>query len=239
MDSRSLPPLRSLPRFFIDGLDPEVDDIEIPEHDLNKLRKVLRLGTGDFFGALPNDGTLWVCELRGRSAVVRSRHPLDTEPKRFVRLAQALPKADKLEEIVRMATEIGVSEFILFSADRSVVKWTPDKLADRMRRLSTIAREAAELSYRARVPVIRHAPSLGAVLEEFPEACVLSELASVEKPAILDSDDEVTLVIGPEGGWAPREVTAIAHRSMTFGPRVLRTETSAVAAATLALLVAK
>lgn len=228
-------PLRSLPRVFVDGADFEAGPIDLPKEEVEKLRKVLRLAEGDQIAVLPNDGTLFRCEFRARHAIPLSVERPDTEPSLKLTVAQALPKADKLDTIVRQGTEIGVSRFVLFPAERSVVRWDAAKTADRVRRLQAIARESAEQCFRCLLPSIDTLADLGAVLKAYPSAVVLSEVENVPKP-LSRAGDEMTIVVGPEGGWAPRELALIGDRGVTLGPRVLRVDTATAAAAALLLL---
>ncbi len=227
-------PLRSLPRSFVDGATPE-GPIELPQEELDKLRKVLRLQSGAEIAVLPGDGSLIRCRLEGRLAMpLLVEHP-DTEPRHRLTLAQTLPKPDKLDAVVRMGTEIGVAEFVVFPSERSLAKWDGPKVQDRLRRLRTIAREAAEQCFRTRVPAVRWMPSLQALLEALPDAVVLSEVEGVGRH-LASLEPPPALVIGPEGGWSPREVTLIGERAATMGPRVLRVDTAAAVAAAIVLL---
>jgi 16S rRNA (uracil1498-N3)-methyltransferase len=225
--------LRALPRIFIPGADMSTP-FEIPKAEFDKLHNVLRLRSGDMVGIMPNDGTFWVCELESRIAHPQSRHDLDTEPELWVTLAQALPKGDKLDGVIRACTEVGVSKFIVFPSDRSIVRWEEKKLDDKMRRLDALAKEAAETSFRMRIPRIEYRASLEQVMNE-EGLTVLSEMES-ETVKLTRTGHRMTLVVGPEGGWSPREVTRIAGKAATLGPRVLRTEHAGVAAASLLLL---
>src|SRR5688572_9765859 len=115
-------PLRSLPRIFLPGAD-AAEPIDLPKEEQEKLHKVLRLPQGAHIAILPNDGSLIRCEYRARQAIpIEVVHP-DTEPKLKLTVAQAFPKGDRLDTVVRMCTEIGVSGFILFPSERSVVRW--------------------------------------------------------------------------------------------------------------------
>lgn len=234
MGRGDIPPLRSLPRVFLPDIDLEAESFELPREEVEKLRKVLRLGEGDPMAVLPNDGTLIRCEFRARRAwPVSVEHP-NSEPNRRIVLAQAFPKGDRLDTVIRMGTELGVAEFALFPAERSVVRWDQSKLADKRRRIDAIVRESAEQSFRSRLPEVGFLGSLGEVLEKWPNAQVLSEVETVT--AKLERSDEMTLVVGPEGGWAPRELEAIGGRGVSLGPLVLRTDTAGIAAVAAALL---
>lgn len=238
MDRGNVPPLRSLPRVFLDGLDPSAAEFDLPKSELKKLRDVLRLKAGAEIAVLPGDGTLWRCSLGETTATRHSVEILVSESRLRVTLAQAMPRAEKLEEVIRMGTEIGVSSFLIFDSDRTQVHWDERKKVDRLVRLQTIARESAEQSFRAVLPTVAFVAGLNSVLGD--QSIVLSEVERVEDTlsARLDTikGDEVTLVIGPEGGWSPREVEMIGTKAATLGPRVLRVDTAAAAACSLALL---
>lgn len=234
MDRGNVPPLRSLPRVFLPGLEPETPTIELPEEELKKLTKVLRMSSGDQLAVLPGDGRLLRCELRGREAVILETIRPETEARTRLTLCQALPRAEKLEEVVRMGTEMGVSKFVMFPSDRSVVKWDASKLQEKLRRLASIAREAAEVAFRTRLPELSTCGSLKEALAAMPDALVLSEVEGIQRK--MTRSDTIVLVIGPEGGWSPREVELIGDRAITLGPRVLRVDTAAAAACALALL---
>ncbi|MEA2554588.1 MAG: rRNA (uracil1498-N3)-methyltransferase [Fimbriimonadaceae bacterium] len=219
---------------FVPGADP-AGPIDLPSEEVDKLRKVLRLSPGAIIGVLPNDGSIIRCEFQNRVAVPIDVHRPEVEAKLQLTIAQALPKGEKLDEIVRACTEIGVAHFTLFPSERTVVKWDDKKVADRLRRLQIIAREASELSFRTRIPTFAWAKGLKEVLEGEPEAVVLSEVEGVSR-GLERSSERMTVVVGPEGGWAPREVAMIADRGVTLGPRVLRVDHAAPAAAAILLL---
>lgn len=234
MGGRELPPLRSLPRVFLPGVDAS-GPIELPSDEVDKLRKVLRLSPGAIIGVLPNDGSIIRCEFQNRSAVPIDTHRPDVESSLELTVAQALPKGEKIDEIVRACTEIGVAHFVLFPSERTVVRWDEKKTADRLRRLQTIAREAAELSFRVRLPSFSVAAGLADVLKAAPEAVVLSEVEGLGRK-LQPSGKKMTIVVGPEGGWAPKELELIGVRGVSLGPRVLRVDHAAAAAAAILLL---
>lgn len=227
-------PLRALPRVFIPGAIAE-DLIELPSNEVDKLRKVLRLSAGAQIAVLPNDGSMIRCEFTGRDAKPLETEWPNVEADLQLVIAQALPKGDKLDEIVRACTEIGVAKFILFPSERTVVQWDAKKVTDRLNRLATIAREAAEVSFRTKLPAIEYLPSLQEVFNQAPNPTVLSEVED-ESKVLHRSGDLMTIVVGPEGGWSPKEVKLIGDRGVTLGPRVLRVDHAGPAAAAILLL---
>ncbi len=226
-------PLRALPRVFVPGTS-STDLIELPQSEVDKLRKVLRLTAGAQIAVLPNDGSVIRCEFTGRDAKPIEVEWPDVEPELKLTVAQSLPKGDKLDEIVRACSEIGVVHFILFPSERTIVQWDEKKVQSRLQRLAIIAREAAEVSFRAKMPTVEHMTSLGAVLKAKPDAVVLSE--SDQEFKRLNPSPEMTIVVGPEGGWSKRELELIGDRGVTLGPRVLRVDHAGPAAAAILLL---
>ena len=226
--------LRALPRVFIPEASAD-GPIEIPKDELNKLRKVLRLSPGAEIAILPNDGTLIQCRLEATHATPIAVFAPQTEPEFKITLAQALPKGDKMDEIVRACTEIGVSHFLLFPSDRTVVKWDEKKTLDRVARLQAIAREAAEVCFRTHIPTFEVAANLKDVLKRNPNAVVLSEVEGIHS-GLQKQGNSMTIVVGPEGGWSKPELKLIGERGVTLGPRVLRVDHAGPASAALLLL---
>ena len=109
------------------------------------------------------------------------------------------------------------------------VKWDEKKVEDKMRRIQALARESAELAFRMRIPTVEFRSNLDEVLTKESGIVALSEQESVTA-TIKAEEGNVCLVVGPEGGWAPREVESMKPYAVTLGPRVLRTEHAGFAA---------
>lgn len=234
MGSRDLPPLRSFPRAFVPGISDRDETISLPPEELKKFRNVLRLGTGDRVVLLPDDGRALLCRLEGNVVIAEETFYPETDSNLKLTLALGIPKPDSLESSVRMATELGVHRFCLFTADRTVVKWDTAKWEKRLVRLEAIAREAAEVCFRTRLPKFEVFANLDDVLGSYPEAVVMSESDKVFW-RFAGFEREGVIVVGPEGGWSPKEVELIGERAVTLGPRVFRVDTAVAAACSLAL----
>ncbi|MCE9559210.1 MAG: 16S rRNA (uracil(1498)-N(3))-methyltransferase [Armatimonadetes bacterium] len=231
--------LRALPRFFLPGAELKLGPVDLPKDEFKKIYSVLRMKSGDQVAVLPNDNTIWRCELAEKQVVGIEQQNLKTESTLKLTFAQALPKGDKIEEIIRMGSEMGVAKFIIFASDRTVVKWDADRAQAKIARLLAISREACEVSCRGILPEIQIYRSLEDVLKDNQKSIVLSETESLPRwldHALSEHPREATLVVGPEGGWSPREVDLIGDRAVTLGPRVLRTDTAAISAIAIALL---
>ena len=227
-------PLRALPRVFVLGASAE-ELIELPSSEVDKLRKVLRLSAGAQIAVLPNDGTVIRAEFTGRDAKPLAVERPEVESELELTVLQALPKGDKLDEIVRACTELGAARFVLFPSERTVVQWDEKKVQGRIQRLETIAREAAEVSFRSRLPEIAYLASLNVALNAYPHSVVLSEVEGEHK-LLGRIGNRMAICVGPEGGWSRRELALIGDRGVTLGPRVLRVDHAAPAACAILLL---
>jgi len=124
-------------------------------------------------------------------------------------------------------TEAGAHAFVVFQAERSVGR------GEKLERWNTICREAAMLAGRLRVPEVSAASSAEAAIgaEEFP---VLLSRGSPQRLADVTSPRDLTLFVGPEGGWTDRELE-LAETTASLGPRNLRAETAALVGLAIAL----
>jgi 16S rRNA (uracil1498-N3)-methyltransferase len=143
-------------------------------------------------------------------------------------LAQALAKGDRDELAVQAATELGVSGVIPWAAERSISRWEGAKAAKGRERWASIVREATKQSIRPRVPAVE-AMATTAALAKLPGLLVLEPTAPARLTEVPLDGDRFTLVVGPEGGIAPRELETLAAAGATLvrlGPEVLRTSTA-------------
>jgi 16S rRNA (uracil1498-N3)-methyltransferase len=167
---------------------------------------------------------------------VVARRSVATELPFRLTLAVPVLKADRSEEVVEAASQLGASRFVPFTSSRSIVR---ELSAAKRERWQKIAREAAETAHRGAVPRIDELVPWGALFVRLDGRIVVCwEEAS--GPSLLEAsrDGDVSLVVGPEGGLSKDEIdTARSHDAaiVSLGRRRLRAETAAIAAvATLA-----
>jgi 16S rRNA (uracil1498-N3)-methyltransferase len=186
-------------------------------------------------------GPEFVCEVSPPEVVAREG--------RRVTLIQAMPRGPRMETIVRMATEVGVEAIRPATSERSVTAPSRSRLGHRLGRLQRIAREACAQSGRARAPGIHRPEPLLDAAGRAPEGArriVFWEQSTRELNAALGiggegdlgPDEEVWMVVGPEGGLSGDEVArlgGIGYRDAGLGPAVMRVETAAVVAVALVL----
>lgn len=218
-------------RFFVAPEAMSGERFPLPVAIERQVRSVLRLGAGDRIVLLAGDGSEATCRLEGDTCVVEDRRPVAGEPRHRLTIIQALLKGDALEEVVQHATEIGVAAFRLVVTERCVAR---DISARKLDRLRAIAREAAEQSERGIVPSIAEPIPLSSAFE--PDAVLMYERQDGSRLGEMAPASSV--VIGPEGGFSDREVDAARAAGVALaglGPRILRSETVAVAAAAVIL----
>ncbi len=203
-----------------------------------RIRPGERIAVGDGRGTIVRGAV--VAAPAGVLAVEVDEVAHEPEPRPALWLAQALAKGDRDELAVQAATELGVAGVVPWAAERSVSRWEGAKVARGEERWRAIVREASKQSIRPRVPEV--APlATTAQLAGLP-GLVLVLVPGAEMPltaAAIDAE-RITLVVGPEGGIAPRELDRLTDAGavpVRLGAEVLRTSTAGPAA--LAVLAAR
>lgn len=207
--------------------------------------KVLRLRPGSPIRiSIKGDryqATLMLAEQPGLVCAKIDQSLPSTEARVRITLYQGVPKGDKLEQIVRQCTELGVHAIVPVLFKRCVAQLeNPEK---RLIRLNKIAREAAMQSGRSLIPQVSAPLSFPLFLQQLAlhqQTLVAYEQAGDKQlVSLYRGGDDIALVIGPEGGLTSEELTAMHADVITLGPRILRTETAGVAAIAMIRALAK
>lgn len=156
-----------------------------------------------------------------------------------ITVIQGLPRGEKIELVLQKGTELGVNEFAIFRADRSVPKLAGEKLQGRLERWNRIVSEAARQSERFDQPSVAWHPSAAAAAAGAANADLKLLLWERGVPTPLREILEgmprplrIAIAIGPEGGFESGEAEAFSFwgfTPVTLGERILRTETAALA----------
>jgi 16S rRNA (uracil1498-N3)-methyltransferase len=164
------------------------------------------------------------------------------EPQLHLTLYQCSLKQDKFEWVLQKGTELGVSRFAPVISERSIVR-PAAALLKKYARWEAIVREAAEQCGRARIPQIAPPLDWAAVVVAAQGLRLLPWEGAQTAPSLLatlqqslPSSDKISILIGPEGGISEQEAgLAAAHgwQLVSLGPRILRAETAAIAAAAI------
>ena len=231
--------------FYADAI-PAVGQIALVEGDegfhaatVRRIRPGERLVLSDGAGVLA-ECVVEAADKRRISARVLDRRTAP-HPVPQVTVVQAIPKSERSELAIELATEAGADDFLPWQAARCVARWDGDRAEKGLRRWRAVARSAARQSRRAYIPEVGGPVSTdalaGLVGERVADGGVvlvlhesaqrpLAELPVAQAPSIM-------LVVGPEGGVSDAEIadlTAVGAVTVRLGPTVLRTSTAAAVA---------
>jgi 16S rRNA (uracil1498-N3)-methyltransferase len=204
-----------------------VGDVAAPvlaDVDRHHLERVRRLRPGDDLTVTDGRGSWRWCRF-GPELEPSADTVLDQEPAPRITVAFALVKGERPELVVQKLTELGVDVIIPFVAERSVVRWDPDKADRNTGRLRRVALEASMQSRRTWLPEV-------AEIASFAGVSALPGAVRADIDGVVPALDRPTLLIGPEGGWSPHERAALPA-AVGLGPGVLRAETAAITGAAL------
>jgi 16S rRNA (uracil1498-N3)-methyltransferase len=215
-------------RFVVQDLGSEI--VRLSAEEAHHLVDVLRLREGAEVSLFDGKGGSFrgkVHRIAGREVELRLLGP---EPSResplSLTLAVSPPKGDRMSFLIEKLTELGAARVIPLETERG-------RAAKHLERWRRIAIEACKQSGRSRSPEVAAPRSFEEVLREDGRLMAAHPGAP---PLSAPGGGAIVALIGPEGGWSPKELAGFASRGVTLfglGPRTLRTETAAIVAATL------
>ena len=226
--------------------------VRIVGQDVNHIRQVLRMHTGDeLVVRTGQDMKEYRCAIAQMDeqcieAQILWTVELDTELPCRITLFQCLPKSDKMEWILQKGTELGISSFVPVDMQRCVVRYDAKKEIKKTERFRKIVESAAKQSGRGRIPEVKEPQSFLKTVEDVknydlflvPYEAGLDYSLKKTLNALPHMPKTIAILIGPEGGIDPGEVEALTGagaKIVGLGPRILRTETAGMAAATMLL----
>lgn len=216
-------------RIFVDAIAPEV---MVTGDEFHHSARVVRVRVGEeieLFDRAGNAARGTIQSLDRDSAVIVTGESLPSRESPIpVHLAMAVIQLEKFELVLQKATELGVRSIIPMTTER--VELRPERYANKRERWEKIVFEAVKQSGRAFVPAIEKPLTFAEVIRRTGERILFDADA---EPSSIERLKEVTLLIGPEGGWTDDELRAARDAGCSFqrlGPRRLRAETAAIAA---------
>jgi 16S rRNA (uracil1498-N3)-methyltransferase len=214
--------------------------LELTGTAANHIARVLRLRVGEWLILFDNAGGEYAAQVEAftRDTVrvtVGDYLDVSRESPLQVTLAQGIARGERMDVVIQKATELGVKRIVPVLAERTVVRLNDAQAANRLRHWRAIAVAACEQCGRNRLPEIIQPMNLQEFLvSDYPAGLrlVLSPEGG-QKARDLPASPAVTLLIGPEGGLSDAEraaALAAQFKGLNLGPRILRTETAALAA---------
>lgn len=216
--------------------------VALPEPAAAHLLRVLRLRKGDACVLFNGDGHDYEARVvstgkRDGEVEVLAARAVDNESPLRITLVQGIARGEKMDLVLQKATELGAAAFVPVVSQRSEVKLDAARAEKRLRHWRTVVASACEQSGRARVPQVVPPASLEVAMESLANdgPRLLLDPSADAAVSTLDpwTDAALTVAVGPEGGWSPRDrdtLRSAGFRSIRMGPRVLRTETAGLAA---------
>ena len=220
--------------------------LRLGEDAARYLGRVLRLRTGDVMQVFNGDDGEWraTIERIGRNAValtVTEPIPGDSESALRAHLVQGVSRGERMDFVVQKATELGVKRVSPVLTDHGVVKLAAARADKRREHWQRVAESACEQCGRIRPPLIDPPMPLrdwfGTQREREATELILRPDAPMPMSAIATPETKVCLLVGPEGGFSDREYEdagVAGFDPVNLGPRVMRTETAAIAALAIA-----
>ena len=229
-----------IPRVYVDMPLASGRTVELPAQQSNYLCKVLRMDAGRELWLFNGQGGAFQAKIeqphpKHARVAVGDKDGRDRQSPLSIELGIALSKGDRFDLVVQKATELGVTSIRPLITDRIEVRLNADRMNRKLEHWRGISVSACEQSGRNILPLI-HAPiSLGPWCESADQGCKLilepaagCSIKDLGRPA----GHEVTVVIGPEGGFTEAELDCARQhnfRPISLGPRTLRTETAPLA----------
>jgi 16S rRNA (uracil1498-N3)-methyltransferase len=215
--------------------------LELPRDTAQHLVKVLRLQLEDEFVVFCGDGREWsarIAAVRGQrvtAAIGPARH-IDRESPLTITLFQSIARGERMDYVVQKATELGVARIVPLLSERSVVRLAGEQSLSKAQHWQAVAASACEQCGRNQVPKVEVPRALRQVLGDLElegARLLLDAEGSPADAARLAVTTAVAIAVGPEGGFTSEEREAFAacrFVPVRLGPRILRTETAALAA---------
>ena len=237
-------------RFFVLADQIRAGLITLMGRDVRHIQRVLRLGVGDHIECLDGQGYVYKVKLTHVEAEhvvgeIVDSYKADSEPDLQVTIAQGIPKGERWDFVLQKCSEVGATVFQPLFTERTIVNIASEQLPHKMERWQKIVQEAAEQSQRSVAPRVLAPMTLKDWLQNLSEfELVIVAWENEEEESLRQILDEapdlkrLAIIVGPEGGFSSAEIDLIKQvggRTVSIGPRILRSETASVVLLSLAL----
>ena len=226
-------------RYFIDGNLKDVNEFNVADDQKKHIEKVMRCRNGDEVICIDEFSHVYLCEIIDvHQGLLKKKNEIDEEHELDVdiTLIYGLPKSDKFEFVLQKSTELGVTRIVPFLSKRSIIKTDKKTFSKKYERFSRIVKEAAEQSYRLKVPTVEPLMTIKELdqylsdvnLVAYEEASKAGEKSHFQQ-ALMKDYKSITIIVGPEGGFDQSEIDYMKSLGIvecSLGKRILRSETA-------------
>ena len=233
-----------IPRLYLEQ-NIEIDSvIDLPADKAHYVRHVLRMRKGDKLVLFNGNEYEITCELieldkkMARIEVLELCH-VERESPLNITLALGISRSQHMDFALQKAVELGVSQIVPLSTEFSNVRLQDGRIANKLSHWNNIIISAAEQCGRTQLPKLFSPQLLNDwINNECDKTCLLLHpVAELSLESISMSDNTLTLLVGPEGGFSESEIKLAIEKDIVpvkLGPRILRTETAVVSVLSLA-----
>lgn len=216
--------------------------VELNEHAFQHTIKVLRMKENAELILFDGKGNEYAASLeqvnkKNAFAKINTQINNHSESNLSVHLAIGISKGERMDYAIQKAVELGVTEITPLFTEHCVVNLDEKRKQKRLQHWQGVIISACEQSGRTILPKLNESKTIQKWRESINSDCIVLDpladkcLKDISKPA-----DNVNLIIGPEGGLSPSEISELVSNNhfhaVKFGPRILRTETAAVSVIT-------
>jgi len=232
-------------RLFVSGQLINGGELLLEGDRARYLGRALRLAVGEEISVFNGEGSEWsatISSMTKNTATLSlgESHEAGSESPLKIHLVQGISRGERMDFVVQKATELGVKRITPVLTEYGVVKLDAPRAEKRRDHWQSIAASACEQSGRTRLPLIDAPMALkdwfGHKTTDVDAELILTPGATTSLASVAAPETKVCVLIGPEGGFSHVEYEDAALAGFTavsLGPRVLRTETAAVAALTV------
>lgn len=231
-----------IPRIYLPSALTTGQTIDLTEHAFQHTIKVLRLKQGAeiiLFDGLGNEFSASIVNISKKSATISVNGTINslTESSLAIHLGIGISRGERMDYAIQKAVELGVQEITPLFTEYCVVNLDEKRTEKRHQHWQGIIVSASEQCGRNVLAKLNRPVKLNKWSEKISNICiVLDPLANKSLKSIMQNDDSVSLLIGPEGGLSKSELEALKIQNnfypVKFGPRILRTETAVASAIT-------
>lgn len=229
-----------MPRFYIHHSISCDSTFRLPESVVRHIG-ALRLNNGAKVTLFNNTGYEYIATINIESkknifAHIQSEQRISRESPLHIHLIQAISMAERMDYTVQKSVELGVSSIQPIFSERVSVRLRGDRAEKRVQRWQEIAISACEQSGRNHIPQVLPLCDIKQVYDRLPESdtrLLFSPNSATSLASAANQPRHVILMVGAEGGFSPEEESNIithGFQPVLLGPRILRTETAAIAA---------
>lgn len=238
-------------QFFVEDGQIGKNFVTITGSDVNHIKNVLRMKPGEKIRVSNQKGQDYMCEIAELTedfvqADILPEDVASTELPGKIYLFQGLPKGDRMETVIEKAVELGVYEIIPVAMKYCVVKLDAKKEASKLKRWQALAETAAKQSKRSIIPNIHPVMSYKEAIAYAAECDVRlvpyenakGMKGTKEALSAIKKGDSVSIMIGPEGGFAEEEIDMVkdSMKIISLGKRILRTDTAGITVMSLLMM---